>query len=351
MDIKILYKNNSSKDIGNLLASVKEWYAKYDVDLEFITENKNEAPHIYLEAKDSDVNSGGAGALNSYGYDNQAGGRRDKDNGWYPMVWKIKQIDDNMLRVAVHEIMHCLHFQFNLGDIHSLPDGGNMGNGTIDGNDNAMKYFLANAKRLNNPDKVIVHHSASRTLQVHDYPAILDYHIKKGFRDIAYHYLIEKNGTIKRGRWHEKEGTHTFNELTGNSQNRSSIAICVAGNFDIDLPTKEQEQSLKGLLIQLNYSEIKPHRAFDNTSCYGAKLANDWAANLIKNTMMKLIKKTGDKSVYCVSNDGKRNEIINVETFNRGRDMGLWGDWADVQEVADLSQWSEGNAIVLINSN
>lgn len=349
MNLKILYKNNSSKDASDLLVAVKKWYSIYGVDLEFITENKNDAPHIYLEIKDNDVNSGGAGALNSYGYDNQAGGRRDKDNGWYPMVWKIKEIDANMLRVAIHEIMHCLHFQFDLGDIHSLPDGGNMGNGTVDGNANAMKYFLDNAKRLNKPDKVIVHHtSVSQIQNSQQYKATLDYHINQNWQDIGYHYFIEPDGTIKRGRWEEKEGAHTN---TTDYQNRKSIGVCLTGNFDIELPTKEQEQALKGLLEKLNYKDIRPHRAFENKTCYGSKLSDDWAENLINSTMMKLIKKTGDKSVYCVSTDGKRNEIINVETFNKGKEMGLWGDWADVQEVADLSQWPEGNAIILVQSN
>jgi len=253
MKLLILYKNNSTKEITNLLKTVEDWYFDANINLEFTDKDSNKAPHIYLEIKDGELNSGGAGATNIYGYENIAGGRRDKDNGWYS-IWLIlgerykNGLDyGDPVKNLIHEIIHCLHFQFNLGDIHSLPNGANMGN-SGNGNDVAMQYFWDNAKLDNKPDKIIVHHSASKTWT---YKEILDYHINKGWLDIGYHYLIEKNGIVKRGRWAKKEGTHTI------GQNTSSIGICLAGNFNEELPTKEQEQSLKGLLIELNLYNIK----------------------------------------------------------------------------------------------
>lgn len=314
MNIKILYKNNSAKDNSNLLLSAKEWYYNHGVFIDFITENK-EAPHIYLEIKDGEMNSGGAGTTNPYGYENQAGGRRSKDNGWYPIHITLGERYKNGFdygdptKNLVHEIMHCLHFQFNLGDIHSLPNGANMGNNG-NGNEVAMQYFWDNAKLDNKPNKVIVHHTASSTWT---YQNVLDFHINKGWLDIGYHYFIEKDGTIKRGRWEEKEGTHTI------GQNTTSIGICLAGNFNTELPTKEQEQSFKNILSTLNYKEIKPHRAFAQTDCYGTKLADDWAVNLVSNDMLYVLIKNPNKpsEIYAKKGIAIRH-IANMQSLILG---------------------------------
>jgi len=241
----------------------------------------------------------------------------------------------------IHEIIHCLHFQFNLGDIHSLPNGANMGN-SGNGNDVAMQYFWDNAKLDNKPDKIIVHHSASKTWT---YKEILDYHINKGWLDIGYHYLIEKNGIVKRGRWAKKEGTHTI------GQNTSSIGICLAGNFNEELPTKEQEQSLKGLLIELNLYNIKPHRAFTQTDCFGIKLSDDWAYNLTRKTMYQLIRKQNDEDVYFIAEDGKRYQIGDYNTFSTfvGK---LWGGQETIKILTDLdfNYIKKGGIVVLTKS-
>lgn len=101
-------------------------------------------------------------------------------------------------------------------------------------------------------------------------------------RYIGYHYFIDKSGKITHGRADGDEGAHCI------GYNRSSIGICLAGNFDATLPTKEQEHALSELLHTLmathniGKDKIVPHRRFSNKTCYGRKLDDDWARRLVE---------------------------------------------------------------------
>lgn len=97
----------------------------------------------------------------------------------------------------------------------------------------------------------------------------------------GYHFFIAKDGEVTRARKLTEMGAHT------KGYNDRSIGICLAGNFDVTLPTKEQEESLKNLLQELvlelgiSASKIVPHRVFSNKSCYGNRLSDDWARKLV----------------------------------------------------------------------
>lgn len=141
---------------------------------------------------------------------------------------------------------------------------------------------------INRPEVIIVHHSggsdANTLLDTSNQTAqiIKDYHLSLGWENVGYHWLIEKSGRIVKGREENYHGAH----CTG--WNQKSIGICVIGNFDITLPTKEQEISLTKLLkeILVRYPQCKdkiyPHRKYAKKSCYGKLLSDDWALNLVK---------------------------------------------------------------------
>lgn len=273
MILKILYENKSSQNITQSLVKVQEWFATHGIGVEFSDKNTNQAPHIFLDIRDGQFNSGGAGAGNTWGQNNEAGGRRDKKEGWYPAYWVLGQRYNGNLDYGdavenlIHEILHCFFFQYNLQDIHYL---------NLRGNKTTWDYFLIRAKTFNIPDKILLHHSAIK-FNPHipnQYKQILEYHIKKEWRDIAYHFLIESDGRLKRGRWETNCGTHSFNERTKESQNCSSIAICLAGDFTDSLPTAEQQATFKNLVNELNLP-VKFHRDFDDTECPGDVLIND----------------------------------------------------------------------------
>lgn len=146
----------------------------------------------------------------------------------------------------------------------------------------------------NNPQYIIVHHTGGTDAQ-----PLLDtsnfsfnqcnaLHKEKfnmlsslGFY-VGYHYYIEKDGKVYQSRKDDEEGAHTI------GKNTSSIGICITGNFDATLPTPAQVASLKTLLekkvleFKIPAINIVPHRKFANKTCYGNKLSDTWAQELLK---------------------------------------------------------------------
>ena len=114
------------------------------------------------------------------------------------------------------------------------------------------------------------------------FPSSLNYYI-------GYHYYIAKDGVWYQGRLDTDEGAHTI------GQNLNSIGICLAGNFDLTLPTPEQITSLTTLLKRLTkehgipYTHIVPHRTYASKTCYGKRLADTWARDLVSPTKNELL--------------------------------------------------------------
>lgn len=135
---------------------------------------------------------------------------------------------------------------------------------------------------VNAPNKIIVHHTAVGSSH-NQFLNVEQHHRKRGFEistlgyHVGYHYFIEKDGTTKQARAESDKGQHTTGE------NLTSIGICLAGNFDHEIPTPEQTHSMVMLINRLlpSYNipihAIYPHRNFANKSCYGSNLADNWA--------------------------------------------------------------------------
>ena len=149
---------------------------------------------------------------------------------------------------------------------------------------------LKNRPKNNNVEYLIIHHSGGTDANPledtshHTAQMMEAWHLSKGWEGLAYHYVIHKNGDIWAGRPEHRNGAHTVNF------NTKSIGICLSGNFDLTLPTKEQEIALAGLIqaIRSRYmittDKIVPHRAFANKTCYGKNLPDNWARNLTLST-------------------------------------------------------------------
>ena len=99
---------------------------------------------------------------------------------------------------------------------------------------------------------------------------------------VGYQYIIEKGGEVTQCRRDDEEGAHTI------GKNKNSIGIMLSGNFDATLPTPEQTESLRKLLIEkmaqwnIQPNFIVPHRQFATKTCYGNKLTDSWARDLVK---------------------------------------------------------------------
>ena len=77
-----------------------------------------------------------------------------------------------------------------------------------------------------------------------------DHICHRGFKDIAYHFYVTRDGEIHPGRPLEKVGAHCLNH------NRHSLGICYEGGLDIrgrpaDTRTLQQKASLLALLREL----------------------------------------------------------------------------------------------------
>jgi len=143
------------------------------------------------------------------------------------------------------------------------------------------------------PKYLIIHHTGGSDLDPRqdssgytllqcdiDHRAKFNFPSKLGWY-VGYQYFIDKNGKVSQCRLDNEEGAHTI------GQNTNSIGICLAGNFDVTLPTEAQVKSLTKLLKdktqQWNIfpSNIVPHRKFASKTCYGTKLSDSWARDLL----------------------------------------------------------------------
>ena len=91
---------------------------------------------------------------------------------------------------------------------------------------------------------------------------------------IAYHFLVGSDGTVKQNRSLNERSGHTRNDITNNA----SIAIALAGNFDVEQPTEKQLNALRGLVKtlddQYHFEKIMGHRHVPGspTACPGKNL-------------------------------------------------------------------------------
>ncbi len=110
--------------------------------------------------------------------------------------------------------------------------------------------------------RIIIHHTAGHptdTLEM-----VRQWHREKGFTDAAghsgYHYFIDQHGILFPDRPDDEWGAQVRNA------NQDSIGVCLAGNFDRDIPAPVQIDTLVKLLVELvkkyglKYWNIYGHR-------------------------------------------------------------------------------------------
>ena len=162
---------------------------------------------------------------------------------------------------------------------------------------------LLNRTPNNFPEYLINHHTGGTNANPladtsrHTAKTVENWHLRKGWDGIGYHFYIDIKGIVWLGRPEHVNGAHA------KGYNTKSLGICMAGNFDATLPTDKQKESLRLLLIDLsakygiNKKKIIPHRHVANKTCYGTLLADDWARNLLdekledktRNNLLKII--------------------------------------------------------------
>ncbi len=151
---------------------------------------------------------------------------------------------------------------------------------------------------MNNPKYIIVHTTdVGRVRSSRQFYVVDRYHKSRGFPKSSlgyyggYHFFYEPDGTELRYKEDWEIGAHTNEVIDGISMNLQSIALCFAGDGDVEFPTDEQAKAMakriKKLVdkytIPLDNVRIGPHRTWKPTkTCYGSMLGKDWALNLVK---------------------------------------------------------------------
>ena len=111
------------------------------------------------------------------------------------------------------------------------------------------------------------------------------WHRDRGFRKIGYHYFIDRDGVVVRGRDIQEEGAHTL------GQNKDSIGICLAGGHGSAMNdpfsknyTDAQDQALRVLINELQVripgiKKISGHNDYTKAkACPGFQVSR-WLAN------------------------------------------------------------------------
>ena len=119
--------------------------------------------------------------------------------------------------------------------------------------------------------EIIVHCSATPEGQNFTAEDIDRWHKQKGWQGIGYHYVIELDGSVHKGRNEEVIGAHCL------GHNAYSIGICYIGGLDKwtkapkDTRTDAQKQALIDLLKSLKEkypnATIHGHREFAAKAC------------------------------------------------------------------------------------
>ena len=139
------------------------------------------------------------------------------------------------------------------------------------------------------PKFLIVHHSAgsqtepletavNRISELHRKSPTVKHTKQNGFGfHCAYHYMIDKDGSIMPTRPENEVGHHCGSWW----MNIRSVAICLLGNFQNDTPSKKQLVTLSKKIIELRqkYSipaeNVKGHRDVKATACPGKNMTSE----------------------------------------------------------------------------
>jgi len=126
---------------------------------------------------------------------------------------------------------------------------------------------------------IVVHHSATDRENT-SVEAIRRYHVNnRGFWDIGYHWIVDKDGNLVKGRSEEFIGAHCAGGSPANNFN--SIGICVVGNFEREVPTEKQLKTLFEFLekklreLKLTKDKVLGHLECKPTLCPGKYLMEE----------------------------------------------------------------------------
>ena len=129
-------------------------------------------------------------------------------------------------------------------------------------------------RKIKEIKEIILHCSATQDGQNYDIETIRQWHTtpNRNWSDVGYHWVIDTNGKIMKGRDESVCGAHC------SGRNSFSIGVCYIGGLDKDnisnakdTRTDAQKQSLIKLLTELHerypMATLHGHNEFANKAC------------------------------------------------------------------------------------
>jgi len=121
-------------------------------------------------------------------------------------------------------------------------------------------------------DYIVVHSSASPEGREDTVEDVRRWHLARGFKDIGYHFIIERDGICFDGRSLSRAGAHV------RGHNAHTIGICYIGGTDNtrerkpkDTRTEAQKRTLRKLISDLKQmfpnAEVVGHKDLAVTAC------------------------------------------------------------------------------------
>lgn len=132
---------------------------------------------------------------------------------------------------------------------------------------------------------LVLHHTAA---EEKDTEQIRNYHKSKGWQDIGYDYVIEKDGKTVEGRSLSIQGAHAGVTY----YNQHAVGIAIIGNLSKREIYAEQLSSLVALLYQLltrwniPLENILLHKEIKSTECPGSYFPKETVLNLLAEKML-----------------------------------------------------------------
>ena len=112
---------------------------------------------------------------------------------------------------------------------------------------------------------IIVHCSATEAGKNFRARDIESWHRARGFKRIGYHYIIDLDGTIERGRPISLAGAHC------KGHNAHSIGVCYIGGLKKGIPADTRTWEQKAALNKLIYNLIEMYHVRAHGHCDYAK--------------------------------------------------------------------------------
>jgi hypothetical protein len=123
-------------------------------------------------------------------------------------------------------------------------------------------------------ERITIHHTAAEIQDNSRAPALLrqheDWHMSHGWPDLAYHFMVDRNGNIYEGRPFDAIGdTFTEYDPTGH------FLACFEGHFDLQEPSQNQLAAMNRLVgwamqrFDVPAELIGGHRDWAATTCPG----------------------------------------------------------------------------------